>query len=143
MDALQRVRDSFARQQAMALVGATLAKVEPGLVEIALPYAPNITQQHGFVHAGVIAMVVDSACGYSALSMMGPGGGILSVEFKMNMLRPALGERFTARGRVVRAGRTMTVCQGEAIAHRDGKDSVVAIMQATMMRIEDREGIEN
>jgi uncharacterized protein (TIGR00369 family) len=132
-----RVRASFARQHFMATLGATLASVRPGHVVIDLPFRADLTQQHGFLHAGVVTSVIDSACGYAALTLMPPTMGVLSVEFKVNLLAPARGIRFHAHGRVERAGRTLTVCTGEL---RDiESDAVVAIMQATMMAVEQRD----
>jgi uncharacterized protein (TIGR00369 family) len=132
-----RVRASFARQRFMATLGATLERVAPGEVTIALPYRDDLTQQHGFLHAGVVTAVVDSACGYAALSLMEPGAGVVSVEFKINLLAPAVGARFVATARVVKAGRTLTVCGGELTAG----ETVVAVMQATMMAVRDRAGM--
>lgn len=137
----QRVRDSFARQQFMTTVGATLGRVEPGEVLIAVPFGTPLTQQHGFLHAGVVAAVIDSACGYAALTLMEPGVGVMSVEFKVNLLAPAAGNRFVAIGRVARAGRTITTCQGELRAVQDEGEVVVALLQGTMMTIRDRDGI--
>ncbi len=133
-----RVRDSFARQAAMATLGATLERVEPGEVEIRLPFRSDLTQQHGFLHAGVMTAVVDSACGYAALSLMPAGAGVLTVEFKVNLLAPGEGEAVVARGRVLRAGRTLTVCTGEATAFTGGKEKLVLTMLATMMVVRDR-----
>ena len=137
----QRVRDSFARQQFMTTLGATLGRVEPGEVLIAVPFSTPLTQQHGFLHAGVVAAVIDSACGYAALTLMEPGVGVMSVEFKVNLLQPAVGNRFVAIGRVVRAGRTITACQGELRAVQDDGEIMVAMLQGTMMAIHDRAGI--
>lgn len=137
----RRVRDSFARQQFMATLGATLEHVRPGEVMIALPFSEALTQQHGFLHAGVAIAVVDSACGYAALSLMEPGAGVMSVEFKVNLLAPAAGNRFVAVGRVVRSGRTLTVCQGELRAVQDDGETLVAVLQGTMMAVRDRDGI--
>src|SRR5689334_3162536 len=108
-DFAQRVRESFGRQAAMATLGATLVQVEPGEVVLELPFRPDLTQQHGFLHAGVLTSVMDSACSYAALTLMEPGAAVLSVEFKVNLLAPARGDRFRAIGRVLRAGRTVTV----------------------------------
>jgi uncharacterized protein (TIGR00369 family) len=137
-----RVRASFARQQVMHLIGAILAGVEPGAVEIRLPFRSDLTQQHGFLHAGVIATIVDSACGYAALSLMPPDTGVLSIEYKVNLLAPARGSVFLARGRVLRAGRTVTVCAGDVLAvQADGQETAIATMLATMMAVRDRAGI--
>jgi uncharacterized protein (TIGR00369 family) len=134
----ERVRRSFARQRLMTTLGATLARVAPGEVEIALPFREELTQQHGFLHAGAVTSAVDSACGYAALTLMPAGAAVLSVEFKVNLLAPAEGERFLARGRVVRAGRTLTVCTGEVVAIRGAEEKTVALMTATLMTVQDR-----
>ena len=139
----QRVRDSFVRQQFMKTLGATLELVRPGEVLIALPFNAALTQQHGFLHAGVVASVVDSACGYAALSLMDPGAGVMSVEFKVNMLAPAAGNRFVALGRVVKSGRTITVCHGELRAVQAEGEVLVAVMQGTMLAVRDRDGISD
>ena len=125
----------------MKTVGARLVSVGSGQVTIEWPFRSELTQQHGFLHAGVVAAVVDSACGYAALTMMPPDAAVLSVEFKVNLLKPAAGTHFRAIGKVIRAGRTLTVCGGEVHAHLDGKDSVIAIMQATMMAVRDSNGL--
>jgi uncharacterized protein (TIGR00369 family) len=138
----RRVRASFARQAVMRTLGVTLERVAPGEVELALPFRDDLTQQHGFLHAGVVTTVVDSACGYAALTLMEPGAAVLSVEFKVNLLSPARGARFRAVGRVVRAGRTVTVVTGELRAEgaEGGADGspVVAIMTGTMMSVRGR-----
>src|SRR5215510_8281625 len=103
-----RVRKSFARQAFMSTLGATLTRVEPGAVEIRLPIRPEVSQQHGFVHAGAVAAIGDSACGYAALSLMPADTGVLAVEYKINLMAPAVGEVLIARGRVLRAGRTLS-----------------------------------
>ena len=134
----ERVRRSFARQRLMATLGATLARVAPGEVEIALPFREELTQQHGFLHAGAVTSAVDSACGYAALTLMPAGAAVLTVEFKVNLLAPAEGERFLARGRVVRAGRTLSVCTGEVTAFRGAEEKTVALMTATVMTVRER-----
>jgi uncharacterized protein (TIGR00369 family) len=131
-----RIRASFAKQQFMATLGASIASVKPGEVLIDIPFRDDLRQQHGFLHAGVVTSVIDSACGYAALTLMPADRAVLSVEFKVNLLAPAQGAAFRARGHVVRAGRTLTVCSGELRVV--GSDSVVAIMQATMMAVEAR-----
>jgi uncharacterized protein (TIGR00369 family) len=133
-----RVRASFERQRAMHTIGARLIRVEPGEVELALPFREDLTQQHGFLHAGIVTAIVDSACGYAALSLMEPGVAVLSVEFKVNLLAPAAGERMRAVGRVIRSGRTLMVCTGDAIAVTGGTESVVAALQGTMMAVRGR-----
>jgi uncharacterized protein (TIGR00369 family) len=128
------VRDSFARQTFLRLLGAEATVVEPGHVVIELPFRDDLCQQNGLVHAGVLTSVADSACGYAALTMMPAGNDVLSVEFKVNLLAPGRGDRFRADARVVRAGRTLTVCQAEVVASSVGADDVtVALMQATMI----------
>ena len=131
-DFAARVRASFARQQIMATIGARLTEVLPGEVEIELPFRPDLTQQHGYLHAGIVTAVIDSACGYAALSLMPAAAEVLSVEFKVNLLAPARGERFMARGRVVKAGRTITVCAGDLFAVGGAGEKLVATMLATM-----------
>lgn len=130
-----RVRGSFARQRAMATLGARLARVAPGEVEIELPFRADLTQQHGYLHAGVVTAVVDTACGYAALSLTEPGAEVLSVEFKLNLLAPSVGDALAARARVLRAGRNVTVCAGDVYARRDGAEKLVATMLATMMTV--------
>lgn len=131
----QRVRESFARQTAMATIGATLVNVQPGAIEIELPYRADLCQQHGFIHAGIVTTIVDTACGYAAFSLMPPDAGVLSIEFKINLLAPAAGEKLIARGQVKKAGRTITVCEGDVFAVRDGRERLVATMLATMMTV--------
>jgi uncharacterized protein (TIGR00369 family) len=135
----RRVRDSFGRQQFMMLLGASLARVAAGEVDIDLPFSDQLTQQHGFVHAGAVTSVLDSACGYAASTLMDADAAVLTVEFKVNLLEPAVGDRLVAHGRVVRAGRTVTVCRAEAVAQRRGGEALVAIMTATMMSVRGRE----
>ena len=129
-----RVRDSFAKQTFMTTLGATLARVAPGEVAIALPVREALAQQHGSVHAGALASVLDSAAGYAALSLMPAGAAVVSVEFKVNLLDPSMGQRIEARGRVVRSGRTLSVCTAEAWAiDAAGEERLVATLQGTMM----------
>ncbi|MFD0669448.1 PaaI family thioesterase [Ramlibacter sp. MAHUQ-53] len=139
-----RVRASFSRQTAMATLGARLQRVDAGQVEIELPFAAHITQQHGFVHGGVISAVLDSACGYAASSLMPADAGVLTIEFKVNLLAPAKGRRFRVAGEVVKPGRTITVTEGKAWAvDDDGREKLVATMVATMMVITGRDGIQH
>lgn len=133
-----RVRASFARQAFMSTLGARLVRVEPGEVDLELPTRTELTQQHGFLHAGALASVADSACGYAALSLMPPGAAVLSVEFKINLLAPAAGDRVLAKGRVIRAGKTVTVCWGEVVAIAGDQQRLVATMVGTMMTVEGR-----
>ena len=129
-----RIRASFGRQKAMALIGATLATVAPGAVEIALPFRDDLTQQKGFVHGGIIGMIADTACGYAAYSLMPADSSLVTVEYKINVLAPAKSS-LLARGAVVKAGRTLTVARAEVYAH-DGKH--VATMQQTLMMLAGR-----
>ncbi len=135
-DASERVRASFAKQAFMQLLGAELTHVAPGEVDITLPFRSDLVQQHGFLHAGVSAAIADSACGYAALSLMPADSAVLSVEFKMNMLAPAKGAKFVARGRIVRAGKTITVVRGEVVAVGDDESSKVVVeLLGTMMTV--------
>ena len=129
-----RIRSSFGRQKAMALIGASLGAVAPGVVEIALPFRDDLTQQKGFVHGGIIGMIADTACGYAAYSLMPADCSLVTVEYKMNILTPATAS-LVARGEVVKAGRTLTVARAEVYAE-DGKH--VATMQQTLMRLAGR-----
>lgn len=128
-----RVRTSFARQAYMKMIGAELTEVRPGSTEIRFPYASPLTQQDGFLHAAVTTAALDSACGYAALSVGPQGREVLSIEFKVNMLSPAVGESFVARAQVKRAGKKTAVCTADAFAVRDGREKLIATMLATMM----------
>jgi len=139
----ERVAASFQRQTVMATLGAQLRQVTPGAVEIVLPYRADLCQQHGFMHAGMLTAVVDSACGYAALSLMPPEVGVLSVEFKVNLLAPAAGEQFIARGKVMRSGRSISVCTGDVITLAEGTEKLVALMQATLMAVAGQAGIRD
>ena len=134
----ERVRASFERQRAMHTIGARIVRVEPGEVELELPFRDDLTQQHGFLHAGIVTTLVDSACGYAALSVMDRESAVLSVEYKVNLLSPAIGERMRAVGRVIKSGRTLVVCTGEVIAVTGDSESIVTVMQATMMAVRGR-----
>ena len=138
-----RVRASFARQGAMATIGARLLAVREGEVEVELPFSAAVTQQHGFVHAGIIATVADNACGFAALSLMPPDAAVLTTEFKINLLSPAKGERFIAVGKVVRAGRKLMVCLGEVHALEGEQRKAVALMTASMMVVETATGLRD
>lgn len=133
-----RVARSFAAQAMMRHLGAELVTVEPGRCEIALPYRAELTQQHGFLHAGAVVAIADSAAGYAASSLMPADAAVLTVELKVNLLAPAAGERFTATGRVRRAGRTLTVVEAEVSAWRDGAPTPVALLLGTMMTVRGR-----
>ena len=130
------VRQSFAKQTIMTLIGGELTRVEPGVVEITLPYRADLTQQDGYVHAGIVTTIADSACGYAAYSLMPPESEVLAVEFKVNLLRPAKGEMFVARAEVIKPGRTLTVVRADVFATSgDEERKLVATMQGTMMRL--------
>ncbi len=128
-----RVRDSFARQGAMRLVGAVLDRIAPGYCAISLVPRPDIAQQHGYVHAGIVSTIVDTAGGYAGYTLFPPDSSVLTVEFKLNLLAPADGERLVAEGFVVKAGRTLTITRGEVHAERAGRRTLVALMQQTLM----------
>lgn len=129
----QRVRASFARQAAMTLIGATLTRVEPARCEIELPVREELTQQHRFVHGGVVGMIADSAGGYAAFTLMPPGAGVLTVEFKINMLAPAKGERLIAVGSVLKPGRTLSIVRADVWALEAGRETLIAAIQQTLM----------
>lgn len=133
-----KVRESFAAQTAMTTVGAAMTRLGYGEAEIELPAGAHIRQQQEFVHGGVVAMILDSACGYAAFTTMPADSEVVSVEFKINFLKPALGEKLIARGRVLRPGKTLTVCQGEVYAVTGAGEAPVAVMQATMAKVEKR-----
>ena len=128
-----RVRASFGRQKAMKAIGAKLATVLPGVVEIELPFQESLTQQDGFLHAGIATTAVDTACGYAALSLMPPGSEVLTVEFKASFMAPAVGDKFVARGEVLRPGKTVTFCSGQMTAVKGKRRKVIAAMLATMI----------
>lgn len=136
-----RVRASFARQSMMTVLGASLERVAPGEVDIRLPFRADLTQQHGFLHAGVTTTIADSACGYAALSLMPPGAAVLTVEFKVNLMAPAAGQVFVARGRVLKAGRTLTTCAGDVFALDGGEEKHVLAMLGTIMTLQNRSGL--
>lgn len=132
-DFAERIRASFAKQHAMALIRATLPLVEPGRTEIHLPHWDGVEQQHGFVHGGVVGMIADSAAGYAAMTLVSASASVLTVEYKMNLVAPADGEKLIARGKVVRPGRTLIVTQAEVFAVKDDKETLCALMQQTIM----------
>jgi uncharacterized protein (TIGR00369 family) len=142
-DFAERVRESFERQRMMHTIGASLARIEPGEVEIAMPIRAQFCQQHGFVHAGIVTTLADTACGYAAFSLMPASAGVLTTEFKVNLLAPAAGERLVAVGRVVKPGRTLTVAQGEVHGESGGVRKLVAIITATLMAVEGREDVRD
>lgn len=127
----------------METLGARLVAVRPGEVVVELPFASHLTQQHGFVHAGAVTSILDSACGYAALSVMAEGAAVLSVEFKINLMKPAVGSVFRATGKVLKAGKTLTVCSGMVEANSENEWSAIAVMQATMMAVVDRKVLKD
>jgi len=129
------VQESFDRLTLMRTIGATLERVSPGEVEVVLPFRDDLTQHHGFMAAAVLTAVVDVACGYAAMTLMPPGCSVLTIEYKANFLAPAQGERFVARGRVIRPGRTVTACAGDVLAVDEGQEKFVATLLATMMQV--------
>jgi len=134
-DIQERIASSFGSQGLMATLGAQLVSVADGEVQIALPFSEQVSQQHGFVHAGAITSIVDSACGYAALTRAPPGYEVVTAEFKINLVRPAIGERFLAIGRVLTSGKLLTVCTGEVQAFSGHTCKVVAVMQATIVNV--------
>ncbi len=136
-----RVRTSFARQKMMQTIGARLISVSPGAVEIGLPFQENLTQQHGFLHAGIVATIGDNACGYAALSLTPADTAVLTIEYKINLVAPAMGGQLVASGCVTRPGHTITVCSGEIFALSDGKKKLVANMLSTIMVLPGRENL--
>src|SRR5580698_1540537 len=137
----ERVRASFARQRMMQTLGVEIARIVPGEIELAMPYGAAFTQQHGFIHAGVIATVLDSACGYAAFSLMPADAAVLTVEFKTNLLAPAKGERFLFRAHVIKPGRALTFCEAQAFALEGAKEKLVATMTGTLMAVTGRQDI--
>ena len=135
---MERVRLDFERQGALRLLGATLERVEPGAVEIAVRYRAEVAQHHGFFHGGVVATLLDVACGFAALTRMEADQEVLTAEFKVNFLAPAQGSMLVARGRVVKAGRLLSVCSGEAFCRGEEGERQVALMQATMAAVRSR-----
>lgn len=129
------VREAFTCQGFMKTLSAAMTQVEPGFVEIRFPYHHSLTQQHGYIHAGALTAIVDSAGGFAAQTLLAKGDSVLTVEFKINLVAPAQGDHFVARGQVVRPGKTLTITQGEVLAIKDGVETQCAIMQQTMMRI--------
>jgi uncharacterized protein (TIGR00369 family) len=142
-DMARRIADSFAKQAFMSTLGARLVRVDPGEIEIDLPVSAHLTQQHGFVHAGAVASIADSAAGYAALTTMPAGVGVLTAEFKINLLAPAAGERLLAKGKVIKAGRTLTLAMAEVFAISGGTSKLCAMLTATCMTIAGREGVSD
>ena len=134
-DLQERISASFSAQGLMATLGAELVLVAKGEVQIALSPRPELSQQSGYMHAGALTSVLDSACGYAALTVAPAGIDVLTVEFKINFIRPAVADRFVAIGKVVKAGRTLTVCQGEVIGEKSSHQDAIAVMQATIINV--------
>ena len=130
---------TFEAQRVMRTLGISIARLEPGEVDLAMDYSPAFTQQNGFVHAGVITAGLDNACGIAAFTLMPAGSDILTVEFKTNLLAPAKGERFVFRAEVIKPGRTLTVCEARAFALHEGAESLVATMTGTLMALPRRQ----
>ena len=137
----RRIRQSFARQRIMETIGAELTRIEHGTVEIELDFDPKLTQQHGFLHAGILAAALDSACGYAAYTVIDADASILTIEFKVNLMSPGKGSRFLFRGEVTKPGSNIIVADGRAYALRDGPAKLIASMTGTMMVVRGREGI--
>ena len=140
-DNLQRVRDSFALQGAMSTLGAQLTHLAPGAVDISFDWAPGLKQQHGFIPAGMLSAALDSACGYAGFSLMPEDAGVLTIEFKINLLAPAQGQRFRCEGRVLKPGRTIVLAEGRAFAIDGGQEKLCATMHCTLMAVQGRPGI--
>jgi len=141
----QRTRESFARQAAMATLGATLESVDPGRVVLVMAHRDTLTQQHGFIHAGMVAAALDSACGYAAFTLMPDDAAVLTIEFKINLLAPAAGPRFRFDGEVVKAGRTISVVDGRAFQFDEAgqHEKLIATMTATVMTVRGRETLKH
>lgn len=141
-DFASRVQDSFARQKVMTTLGIEIATLSPGVIELTMPYAVAFTQQHGFLHGGIVSTALDTACGYAAFSLMPANAGVLTVEFKASLLAPAKGQQFMFRAEVVKPGKTLTFCEGKAYAQDgDAEPRLIASLSATIMAIYDRPGI--
>ncbi len=138
-----RVRASFARQTAMATIGASMVRAGPGEVVIELPYAAHLTQQHGFLHGGIVGAALDSACGYAASTLMPADVGVLSIEYKINFVAPAKGQTFRMVGTVVKPGRTITVVEGRAYGIDEGREKLVATMSTTLMAVTGRDDVKH
>jgi uncharacterized protein (TIGR00369 family) len=139
----ERVRASFGRQKVMATLGITIDELRAGEIVLRMPYHPLYTQQHGFMHAGIISTALDSSCGYAAYSLMSDDAAVLTVEFKTNLLAPAEGEFFIFRGHVIKSGRTLTLCDSQAFAIRNGSEKLIATMTGTLMALYDRKNIQH
>jgi len=140
-DFRSKVEASFNRQKAMQTLGISLHDIRPGFVELRMPFAEQLTQQHGFIHAGILAAALDSACGYAAFSLMEPEAAVLTVEFKTNLLAPAKGDEFAFRASVLKPGRTLTVCEAQALAVSNKGEKLIASMNATLMAVYGRDEV--
>lgn len=138
-DYRSKVRDSFQRQGFMKFIGAELTAVEPGFCEIRLPYSVELTQQHGFFHAGLVGTIADNTAGYAAFSLMEDTSSILTVEFKLNLMSPADGEFLIGRSSVLKHGKTLTICRSDVFVVKDGKEKLCAAAQSTLMELRDRQ----
>lgn len=138
----RKVRSSFDRQKVMGTLGIEIAHLEPGKIELTMPYDPRFSQQHGFLHAGIVTTALDSACGYAAFSLMDSDAAVLTVEFKTNLLAPADGTDFRFCAEVLKPGRTLTICEAKAFANKGGQEKLVASMTGTLMAIHNQKGIE-
>ena len=139
----ERVRASFDRQKVMATLGITIDELRAGEIVLKMPYQALYTQQHGFMHAGIISTALDSSCGYAAYSLMPQDAAVLTVEFKTNLLAPAEGDVFIFRARVIKPGRTLTLCDSQAFAIQNGSEKLIATMTGTLMALHDRENIRH
>ncbi len=140
----EKVTESFNRQEVMKTINVSILAIRPGEIELEFPYQSNLTQQHGFIHAGIVSTVLDSACGYAAFSLMPEGAAVLTIEFKINFLSPAKGERFKAVAKVKKTGKNITVTEGELFSYSErGNQKLVATMAGTIMSVYDREGVKN
>lgn len=130
-----RIRETFGLQKVMSTLGASLTQIQVGQVQIRWPYNLDFTQHNGFLHAGIVTTIVDTACGCAAYTQMSPESGVLTVEFKVNFLSPAKGDYFVATGQVIKAGQTITVCEGRVVAYTESSEKLIAVMQATMIQV--------
>ncbi|MEO1092412.1 MAG: PaaI family thioesterase [Pseudomonadota bacterium] len=137
----KKVRSSFARQNTMKTLGIEIARLSPGIIELSMPFNESYTQQHGFLHAGIVTTALDSACGYAAFSLMDADAAVLTVEFKTNLIAPAEGDCFVFRASVLKPGRTLTICEAKAFAFKNETEKLVASMTGTLMSIRDRQGV--
>lgn len=140
-DYKNKVIESFQRQEVMKTLNASILDIRPGEIEIDFPYQKSLTQQHGFIHAGIVSTILDSACGYAAFSLMPEDAAVLTIEFKINLLSPAQGERFRAIGKVKKKGKNITVTEGELFANTENGEKLVATMNGTIMAIYGRKDI--